>query len=67
MERRLKLARGGTFVALMAMLAGSPRRPSRAHVHDVSVEGGEDAAVTASINPEIEAEFERTYQRQVHG
>lgn len=66
---RLRVALAAAVVAVLAVAVPSPVQAypgSTCTVSDVTVVGGEDATVTASVDPPIDSEFELTYQGQVH-
>ena len=66
---RLRVALAVAVFAVLAVLAPSAAQAypgSTCTVSDVTVVGGEDATVTASVDPAIDSDFELTYQGQVH-
>ncbi len=65
---RLRIAVVGAMLGFFAVLVPSPAQAYpvlTCTISDVTVVGGEDATVTASIDPQVEADFELRYQRQV--
>ena len=67
--QRLRLTLGVAIFAILTVLAPSPTQAYPAFtctISLVSVVGGEDATVTATIDPETDVDFRLTYRSQVH-
>lgn len=67
--KKLRLAVAVAVVAAFSVLATSPAQAYpglTCTISDVKVVGGEDATVTATVDPAVDSDFELTYQGQVH-